>query len=346
MTSLFAPLKSTDWAGIESFNATIAPHVGIKTLWGKEAYDALRASDVVVFERIIYRQEHIVIKWLKSLGKKTFVTFDDGYNLMPLNKIVVDSEKGVLGIQGNWRGGKKAQNGAGSLMPLFREGLRMCDGALVPSKVIQEDWRRFQPNIHYIPNFLLSSMWGNLSKPPSDIITIGWGGTGHHDTSWKSSGLIPVLGQLCSQYPRLQIHIQPAYPDIVELFRKYGVRFKTGEWQSVWDWPKTVASFDIGVIPMSGSYDDRRSSLKAQELSMLGIPWVATDSPPYQDSQGGLKVNNRTSDWRVALERLITDKALYKTLSEQGRAWATGLNGLCAEYYERAFGFTSSVSGT
>jgi hypothetical protein len=304
----------------------------------RETFDKMKWADVVVIERLITNEIHPFIKWLQLNGKKVWCSFDDAYHLMPLDNIVMNEKSAVMGAQGVWRGGKKALGGHGSVLNEFRHGLSLCDGAMVPSRVLVEDYRQYNPNTQFIPNFLHAKLWDNPPKKPPDVITIGWGGSTHHTLSWKESGIIPALSQICRDNPRVVVHLQPAYPDIVKLFDGAKIRYVTGSWQSLSDWVQTLSSFMIGVCPLSGEYDRRRSSLRAQEFGMSGVPWVGTDDAPYKESEGGIRVSNKSKDWFRAIESLIKDKALYQRLSEEGRTWAKEFNAGAAQRYEEVFG--------
>ncbi len=336
---LFLPLQSTDNYGV---NAWANPHLkqfGVEALWGKDAFEAMKWADVVVLERLIIREIHTTIKWLRALGKKVFATFDDAYHLMPLDKAVVGEDGAVVGAQGTWRGGKKALGGRGSFLSEFRTGLSLCNGVLVPSKVLQQDYRQYNPNIHFIPNFLRNSMWDKLPERSPDSLVLGWGGSSHHATSWSGSGLIPALSQICRNNNRVQVHIQPPYPDVVGMFEKSGVRYRVGYWQSLSEWAKTVVTFKIGLAPLDGMYDKRRSSLRVQEFAMAGVPWVASNDSPYQTGvKGGILVSNKPKEWQRAIESLLSRPDLYNRLSEEGRTWARELNSKAAETYEKVFG--------
>ena len=71
-------------------------------------------------------------------------------------------------------------------------------------------------------------------------------------------------------------------------------------------WPGIVMHFDIGVAPLSGPYDQRRSWIKGIEYLLGGIPWVATTGEPYGDiADLGTLVPNGVEAWEDALESKI-----------------------------------------
>lgn len=338
VSSLFGSMAEDDVYSTRSFESVVFSQIGLPILYGRKAYDAMQKADVIVIERLLVSPIFPKIERFKLQGKKVFATFDDGYHFMPLDDTVKDSKLGILGPQGNWRGGKKARGGSGDLRDDFRKGLALCNGAMVPSKLLLQDYFPYQSNIQYVPNYLYPPLWRNPFTSNPSIMTIGWGGTTLHNLSWKESGIVPALGKICKKYPRVQVHLQPAYPDVVSAFKKMGVRFVTGNWQPFNEWPRTVSQFYIGVAPLSGgNYDSRRSNLKALEYATAGIPWVATDDAPYKEAIGGIFVHNKSSEWYNAIEELISNLVLYRKLSEEGHEWAREFNSHCAERYLEVF---------
>lgn len=297
-----------------------------------ESREAIDRADVIVLERLIIGKAHDFIKDMRDKGKLVVATFDDHYGLMPA---------GAGPAYDVWRGGKGALGGRGAILNEFRKGLSLCSKFIVPSKILLEDFRPYNDNAEFVPNYLLGDFWDNLpQKKDPDNIVIGWGGSSGHFTGWRESGLAPALGRICKKYPKVYVHLQTRDPRITEMLDKVGARYKAHGWVAFEDWPKIVSTFNIGVIPLSGEYDKRRSSLKSLENATAGVPWVATDDAPYADSRGGIKVPNKIGDWQRAIEDLLNDREFYGTLQEQGRAWARELNGQAVQTYERVFGIS------
>jgi len=293
-------------------------------------HEALKWADVVVIERLITKEIHTTIKWLRSIGKQVWATFDDAYHLMP-----------VGGSHSTWRGGDKALQGRGDILGEFRQGLSLCTGVIVPSKVLVADYKQYNPNTHFIPNYLLGKNWENpLPKNPDNLV-IGWGGSSAHNVSFSDSGIIPALAKLCAKYPKLYVHIQSRDPRILSQFDKVGVRYKAFDWVKYEEWCRIVGGFDVGVAMLSGAYDKRRSALKVQEYAMAGVPWVATDDAPYQiGCKGGILIPNKQDAWFKTIEKLLLDATLYNRLEKEGKAWATEFNNRCVPDYERVFGIS------
>jgi glycosyltransferase involved in cell wall biosynthesis len=70
---------------------------------------------------------------------------------------------------------------------------------------------------------------------------------------------------------------------------------------------------DLGVIPLSGEYDRRRSYIKPLEYSCLGLPWIATDMEPTQnDDLFGMRVENTAEAWYKALKVAVDNLDIVK----------------------------------
>lgn len=330
--SLFTPLSPLDRFNVSGWSNRLFSKYGVVVEHGRAVYDAMRWADIVVIERLVVSELHTTIKWLRSLGKRVFATFDDAYHLMPIGG------DGGVDFSLSWRGGKSHFNGRGAFLPDFRRGLALCDGAMVPSLVLKADYDKFNPNISYVPNFVDETIVPERPLSRQDNIIIGWGGSLHHHISWKESGIIPALAYVCEKNKRVVVHVQGPHGDILSAFRKVGIRYVSAPPQPIEDWYKTVSGFTIGVAPLAGEYDRRRSSLKVQEYGMMGIPWVATDYEPYRDVAGGIKVNNRPKDWIAAIMSLVGSESERERLAAEGRAWATALNRRGVEIYERVLG--------
>lgn len=328
---IFVPSTMMSRAGYPCYVTHIAEILSGKP--SPETQNALHESSVIVLERLLMKESHEFIKDMRFKGKKVFVTFDDNYGLMPA---------GAGKSYETWRGGKSAVGGRGAILNEFRGGLSLCDGFMVPSKVLAEDFRAYNPNPQFVPNYLLGDFWDKLPGKDPDNFVIGWGGSSGHYESWGGSSLISALESLCAKYPRLYLHLQTRDPRILKILDSAKVRYRAYDWVRFEEWPKIVASFNLYAMPLSGAYDLRRSALKTTESAMAGVPWIATKAPPYLESKGGILVDDtkkkHSENWFRAIDSLIKDKALYQRLSEEGRAWAKEFNAGAVRTYEKAFG--------
>lgn len=318
------PHRCLTEAGHHSFVAPIFEILANR--YQEETVTELKEADVVVVERTIAREAYGLIQLQMREGKQVWITFDDHYGLIP-----------GTSSHAIWRGGKKALDGRGSILNEFRQGLRMVTGYMTPSKLLCEDFSMYSSNGKHVPNYLSQESWSNLSSPDPNIITVGYGGTNLHNISLKESEVITALGRLSKKYQKFQFHLQPNFEDVIAMCDRAGVRHEIGGWQHFSQWPRTVSQFTIGIAPLSGTYDERRSNLKVLEYAMAGVPWVATRGAPYLEARGGILIDNSAGAWFSAIDELIYNKPLYTRLSQEGKEWALEHNQNCARRYEEIF---------
>lgn len=324
---VMTPSKRLAQAGHHCYVTHVAEIVTGKISDDTKKYIA--EADVIVIERLPIAKLHGFIELQRKVGKQVWITFDDNYALIP------DTTSRTT-----WRGGKDVRtvySDSGAILNEFRKGLRLATGYMTPSKLLCQDYEMYNERGELVPNYLDPEAWSNLPPRNPDVITIGYGGTALHNVSLKDSDIIYALGKICKERPKVQVHLQPPFPDVVRMFNRAGVRYSLGQWERFDLWPKTVSQFHIGIAPLSGNYDMRRSNLKVLEYATLGIPWIATAGEPYADAHGGILVSNQASIWYKALVELITNKSLYEKLSAEGRTWAQAHNESCAKRYGEVF---------
>ena len=254
-------------------------------------------AEVVLVERIISPE---MVRMLRLAGvKRIILTFDDNYRLMP---------EEFQSMQ-NW--------GHYGLLNDFLSALPLVDLVIVPSAKLKSDFIGLNGNIKVVPNYLDVDHYQGLRR--TEDKTLGWGGTVQHKISWQKSGIVRDLKNVLKRQPDWKLLIFGPAP--VEILREAEVPFEFVEQVYFDDWPKAVARFTIGLAPLFGEYDRRRSNLKVVEYGALHIPFVATDYEPYRNgSNGGFLVG--TGFWSPSLEELMENEALRNELGEVGYEWA------------------------
>lgn len=265
--------------------------------------------DVIVVERTFVAQLQSKIMEWQECGIKVVGTFDDAYHL-----INPHSESGQF-----WRGARTDKTGH---YKDFRGSLFLFDRVIVPSRVLVEDYKQFCGDIRYVPNFTHPEMWKNIRKIKNDNIVIGWGGSSEHVRSWSGSGIIPALSRLQRKYPKLSVRIYGGGKQIPQLLRSSGVKCEFVGWVKFEQWCGELAQFDIGVAPLSGNYDDRRSYIKVLEYGLAEIPWIVSEGPPYQECEGGIVVKNKQDKWFWVLDKMMSDVETRRRYASLGNAWA------------------------
>jgi len=199
-----------------------------------------------------------------------------------------------------------------------------------------QDYEPYCQDIQYVPNFTSPELWKDIKKrPPDNQIIIGWGGSSGHVQSWMQSGIIPALSKLSATWGNLRVVVYGGGQEIPDLLKKAKIRCEFHGWVPFVEWPQHLAQFTVGLAPLAGEYDRRRSSVKVIEYGMAGVPWVVTDAEPYQDTYGGLRVKNRPDKWANAIETVMAEP---QNFIEAGRRWAEAVTERCVEEYTQALG--------
>ena len=275
--------------------------------------DLAEVPEVVLLERIVTPD---IIDLFRLAGvKRIIVTFDDHYGLIP--KDSPDSYH-------YWKG-KKLTGPKG--IDEFKQALGMVDQVIVPSQLLVRDFfSSAKGKIAHVPNYYDPEVWRDVKPALSKVegtLVVGWGGSRQHGASWRQCTLADGLFQLKKVHgDNIQISVYARAAD--ESLEKAKVSFLSYPWVKFEDWPGHLVTFDIGLLPLAGEYDRRRSNLKAIEYGLVGIPWVGNleYSEPYQGCKGGLFTSDSPKAWLAALSKLIDDESLRESLGHIGQEWA------------------------
>jgi glycosyltransferase involved in cell wall biosynthesis len=123
---------------------------------------------------------------------------------------------------------------------------------------------------------------------------------------------------------------------------------QVGGWFLLEEFPKAIAEFDLGIVPLeNNTFNDSKSWLKGLELASLGVPFVASPTPDYRKLHGhgvGLLAESR-NQWVRQLCALVHDPEAGPRMREQARALRLSANvHLWWEAYEHAASLASRSS--
>ena len=260
-------------------------------------------SDIIVVERNLFADTLDTIRYWKDKGKIIVANFDDAYDLIKPNNISYRLWK-----KGEYRAIENGREVTKVMSPVsleqFKQGLKLCDAAVMPSRVLVKDWAKYTPTL-YLPNYLDVAHYQKFPKVESSDITIGWGGSLGHLQSFMQIGLPTVLSKVARAHDNVKIMIAGvrALYDMIDLpeGKKIFQPFVPFE-----EWPGVLARFDIGVAPLCGSYDNRRSWLKPLEYMTMQIPWVGSNVEAYSElGTYGRLVKNDASEWLKVLTGMV-----------------------------------------
>jgi hypothetical protein len=269
--------------------------------------DSVSEIDTLLVERNLFNDNLIDnIRRLKSEGTKIVATFDDAYHLMP-SYIV-----------------SKASWGKENLVK-FYSGLGLCDCAILPSKLLCQDYSSYCETM-FVPNFFDEELYEGIKHTSDKGVRVFWSGNDTHKHSILESGVLDSLVYLCGKYKNLSV-VTAGGTDTIKLFgrvlskRHFSVDLSMGaklsglvtphianlvSWMPLDHWVKIVADFaDIGIAPLVGEYDRRRSCVKCYDFGMLKLPFVGSNLEPYQDI--GCELADGKQGWIDKLEPLVKD---------------------------------------
>lgn len=274
-------------------------------------------ADVIVVERNFFGDTLTMMQFWKVRNKSIVAIFDDAYDIMhsqnPSYNFWTHGElkyKDENGVEGTAYMKPKP-------IEQFKWALNMVKGIQVPSVYLAKDWSKYNKT-YYVHNFLDIDKYMNVKPlyPKSDDneIVIGWCGSMSHYASFADSGVLQGLRKVCRKNDNVKVIISGDQRlfEMLEVKNKMYQPFVPAE-----QWTPLLKSLDIGLCPLAGEYDKRRSWIKALEWMALKVPFIATKYPTYDELHDfGLMTDNGYNDWADAIEEMIGNYKKYKELAE------------------------------
>ncbi len=265
-------------------------------------------ADVIIVQRNLFDSILAVIQHWKARDKTVIADFDDAYHLMTTSNASYPF----------WTQGLIRHPGGATqkMYPLpltqFKMGLRLVHAATVPSKRLADDWQSYT-EMFYLPNYIELEKYQIALPEPHEGVIIGWGGSLSHLQSFTGSGVATALKRVCHARPQVKVMICGSDRRIVDQLAIPPQQMIVQPWVPYTDWPRSLAQFDIGLAPLHGAYDDRRSWIKVLEYLVMKIPWVASESPAYEELRPyGWLVKNASNAWERVLLDMIDHLDNYK----------------------------------
>ena len=174
---------------------------------------------------------------------------------------------------------------------------------------------RFCSRATLVPTVVDTQVYRPNERAPSDVLTIGWIGS---PSTWENvRSILPVIRQLC------------AHRGV--RFRVVGAGYKAQNDQfpgmELVPWSEAsevaeVQGFDIGIMPLvDAPFQRGKSGYKLVQYMACGVPSVGSpvgvNTVMLQDGCGLLA--RTPGEWLEALENLIDDAALRRSLATAGR---------------------------
>lgn len=236
---------------------------------------------------------------LRARHRLVYEIDDDVFNIDPVNF-------------GAWRNFKAAEK---------RDAVRHCaevaDLVTVTTEPLAQVMRECNPNVAVLNNCVPDGLL-QMARPRRPALTVGWaGGVSHARDIAEVAG--PLRRFLERDRKDAQLHMVGT--DFRHAVTYARARF-TGWEPDPWKYWANL-DFDIGLAPLSDhSFNNAKSRCKALEMAALGIPVIASDSPPYRDfvTDGvtGFLVR-KPAQWRDRLNLLAADEGLRESMGAKAR---------------------------
>lgn len=296
------------------------------------------AADIIVVQRNLFGPVLAAIQHWKARDKTIIADFDDAYHLMhPSNSAYKFWMEGVITAEG-----KPVQKMDPPPLTQFKWGLRLAHAAAVPSKRLADDWQSYT-EMMYVPNYIDLEQYKNITAEPHEGIVIGWGGSMSHLQSFTGSGVAAALKRVCKARPQVKVLICGNDRRILEYLPIPPEQKLYHPWVPHNEWPRVLAKMDIGLAPLHGAYDERRSWIKVLEYMVMKIPWVASEGPAYAEQRRyGWLVKNNPSAWERVLLDVIDHLDEYK-LEAAGEPYLFGIAQSIDENIEKVLSIYGDV---
>jgi glycosyltransferase involved in cell wall biosynthesis len=268
------------------------------------------AADIIVIERNYFGDTLTIIQYWKVRGKTIIGIFDDAYQMMhPKNVSYGFWNRGEVKLV-NEKGGEQVVYMKPIPLEQFKWGLRLFKALQMPSYHLADDWKEYCPT-YYIHNHLDIEKYQNVTPLlPHDGLVIGWCGSMSHYDSFATSGVLTALKKIGKSYPKIKFLFggDKRIFDLVEVDNKVHHPYVPAE-----QWSSLLKTIDIGIAPLHGEYDKRRSWIKALEHLALKTPCIASDLPTYNELHDYIKITpNGSKWWETAIVDMIENYSIYK----------------------------------
>lgn len=273
-------------------------------------------ATAAVFQRPASYQMPEVIPILQRQGIKVIIDMDDSLSKIDPRNAAYRSYDPRNNPKRNWNHAARA--------------CELADLVTVTTEALAEEYGS-HGRVSIIPNHIPES-YLSIERPENEVPVVGWAGfTGTHvgDLGVTNGTINMALLGTNAKFV--------AFGDI-GIFSELGVfiRDDHAHWSfgSIADYPKKLAGFDIGLVPLKMSdFNAGKSWLKCLEYASLGIVPVASPTPDNLlfAELGGCIIAEKPDDWYFHVRDLIldNDKRLEwsKKVREVAADWTIEGNG-------------------
>jgi glycosyltransferase involved in cell wall biosynthesis len=278
------------------------------------AREICSASDLLVIHRYLYGPVIRMLQSWKAYDKKVIVDIDEPVDRFSPQEQAYDF----------WMKGIPLDESANAFIeedriidppPIeqFRAGLRLTDGASVSSARLGDDWSAFV-NVFHVPDYINLDQYLTIKQEHAGEVWLGLSARQMSPTCLENSGLRAALECVCRQRKQVRLCLIGFPQQAVDKLEisKEQKRFIPN--YSLEEWPRLLASFDLGLAPADGEADIRTGWQRVLEYMVMKIPWIGSDLPPNRElSRYGWLVQNSPQTWERGLLEVIDHLEVYRS---------------------------------
>lgn len=230
-------------------------------------------------------------------------------------------EQAALGLAGKFSVDTAPVN---NVMQRFHACLDAADAVTVTTPLLAEAYREFNARICVLPNCYddANPLW-HLDPPSRSGVNIGFFGTDHHEDNLQL--LHGVLERVLHRHPEVRI-VEAGGPALVpkidappsQLVHLGSLPFDV--------FPLLLLQMDIVLAPLADEPFMRcKSNIRCMTAGLARSPVVASPVEPYKEyvRHGVNGFHARSDDdWESALECLVGNQSLRRSMGEANRAYA------------------------
>ena len=271
-------------------------------------------SDVIVIYYKIYGRIISAIHHWQARDKTIVVDFDEAYQLLD-----PESDEYKFWFEGlEITEDDNLKYISPAPMTQFKWGLKLVDGISVPSERLANDWMSFN-EIAVIPNYInVEAYNAPKKKRVNGDFVIGWHGTNNRINVLEKSGALAALILALEENPESTLKIYLDDKKKIQLDALSHDQIEVYENTDRSQWLEALTQIDIGLVPMVGQFDQRKSMRTVLEYMVMKIPWIGSQKTICHEAESyGSIAENVTDDWKIKLEEIINQYDAYKEYALQ-----------------------------
>lgn len=226
-----------------------------------------------------------------------------------------------------------------------RDALQLVDGVVVSTHPLKQAVQYFDHPSWVWPNGFGRLSWSIAShhrrfrseKKDESVVVVGYAsGTPTHAADFAL--VAPALAHLCSCFPQVRLELigalDPHHYPILNPYHSQILKRPAVPYSNL---PAALSRLDINLAPLelNSRFCSAKSELKFFEAAAVGVPTVASPTPPFkdviQDGRNGYLASSQ-DDWFQALSLMVLKPALRRRLARHAFRTTSQLFSPVAQY--------------